>query len=90
MYCGHPGTSVFGGARPPPQSRGSQSSPVPGTYQATEAPAGEDMSVVVQPVRSVLARTVVAKAAVARRTVVDVRMLAVDEACWVGSLLLDI
>jgi len=30
-YCGQPGTVVLGGARPPPQSRKSQSSPVPGT-----------------------------------------------------------
>lgn len=30
-YCGHPGTVVLGGARPPPQSRRLQSSPVPGT-----------------------------------------------------------
>lgn len=28
-----PGTFVFGGARPPPQSRGSQISPVIGSYQ---------------------------------------------------------
>lgn len=28
-----PGTFVFGGARPPPQSRGSQISPVMGSYQ---------------------------------------------------------
>jgi hypothetical protein len=31
LYCGHPGTSVFGGARPPPQSRKSHSSPVLGS-----------------------------------------------------------
>lgn len=30
-YCGQPGTSVFGGARPPPQSRNEHISPVPGT-----------------------------------------------------------
>ena len=24
LYCGQPGTSVLGGARPPPQSKGSQ------------------------------------------------------------------
>lgn len=29
---------------------------MPGTYQATEAPAGEETSVLVQPVRSVLAK----------------------------------
>ena len=55
MYCGQPGTLYLGGALPPPQSRKSHLSPVPGTYQATEAPAGEDTSVVVQPVKSVLA-----------------------------------
>ena len=60
-YWGQPGTVVFGGALPPPQSKGSQSSPVPGTYQATEAPAGEVRSVVVQPVRSVLAETEVVR-----------------------------
>ncbi len=32
LYCGQPGTSVLGGAVPPPQSRKSHSSPVPGTY----------------------------------------------------------
>lgn len=30
-YAGQPGTVVFGGARPPPQSRNLQISPVPGT-----------------------------------------------------------
>lgn len=75
-YAGQPGTVVLGGALPPPQSSGSQSSPVPGTYQATEAPAGEDMSVVVQPTRSVRARAAVANAAVARMVLVEVRMLA--------------
>jgi hypothetical protein len=30
-YNGHPGTVVLGGARPPPQSRGSQISPVSGS-----------------------------------------------------------
>lgn len=57
LYNGQPGTSVFGGAIPPPQSRKSHSSPVPGTYQARLAPAGEETSVLVQPLRSVLART---------------------------------
>lgn len=75
-YNGQPGTVVLGGALPPPQSSGSQSSPVPGTYQATEAPAGEDISVVVQPTRSVRARAAVAKAAVAIMVLVEVRMLA--------------
>jgi len=46
----------MGGAVPPPQSRKAQTSPVPGTYQATLAPAGEETSVDVQPVRSVRAR----------------------------------
>lgn len=55
---------VLGGARPPPQSRNSQSSPVPGTYQAREAPAGLETSVDVQPVRSVLARAREAREAV--------------------------
>ena len=63
LYRGQPGTLVAGGAMPPPQSRNSQSSPVPGTYQATLAPAGEDTSVEVQPVRSVLARARLASAA---------------------------
>lgn len=35
VYIGHPGTSVLGGARPPPQSRGSQISPVSGSNQWT-------------------------------------------------------
>lgn len=30
-YAAQPGTVVLGGARPPPQSRGAQISPVPGT-----------------------------------------------------------
>lgn len=34
-YRGHPGTSVLGGARPPPQSSGSHTSPVFGSYQCT-------------------------------------------------------
>jgi hypothetical protein len=33
VYNGHPGTLVFGGARPPPQSKGSQIWPVSGSYQ---------------------------------------------------------
>lgn len=32
-YAAQPGTVVLGGARPPPQSRNSHSSPLPGTYQ---------------------------------------------------------
>lgn len=36
-YCGHPGTVVLGGARPPPQSRKSHTSPEPGTYQTRVA-----------------------------------------------------
>jgi len=63
LYSGHPGTSVFGGAVPPPQSRKSQSSPVPGTYQARLAPAGEETSVEVQPVRSVRAKASAARVA---------------------------
>ena len=54
---------MAGGAIPPPQSRKSHISPVPGTYQATLAPAGEETSVEVQPVRSVRARARVARAA---------------------------
>lgn len=34
-YKGQPGTSVLGGARPPPQSSRSQISPVSGSYQCT-------------------------------------------------------
>lgn len=67
LYCGQPGTSVLGGAVPPPQSRKSQSSPVPGTYQARLAPAGEETSVEVQPVRSVRARARVARQAGRRK-----------------------
>jgi hypothetical protein len=55
---------VFGGARPPPQSRKSQSSPVPGTYQMRDAPPYATVAEDVQPERSVLA---VARAARARR-----------------------
>lgn len=51
---------------PPPQSRKSHSSPVPGTYQAMEAPAGLETSVEVQPTRSVLARAREAREAVKR------------------------
>lgn len=68
----------MGGARPPPQSSMSQSSPVPGTYQATEAPAGEDMSVVVQPERSVLAKALEAMAATTRMLVEEERMFDVS------------
>lgn len=60
---------VIGGAVPPPQSRKEQISPVPGTYQATEAPAGEDSSVLVQPVRSVLAETEAMRRGMSARTV---------------------
>lgn len=55
VYNGQPGTEDLGGALPPPQSKKAQISPVPGTYQAREAPAGEETSVDVQPVRSVRA-----------------------------------
>lgn len=65
-YAAQPGTVVLGGARPPPQSRKSQSSPVSGTYHAIEAPAGEETSVEVQPTRSVRARAMVAKVAATR------------------------
>jgi len=65
-YRGQPGTVVLGGAVPPPQSSGSQSSPVPGTYQMTLAPAGELTSEVVHPVRSVFAAAKAAKAAKTR------------------------
>lgn len=74
-YCGQPGTVVLGGALPPPQSSMSQSSPVPGTIQAYEAPAGDEMSVRVQPSRSVRASAKVAKAAVAKIELVEVRIL---------------
>lgn len=48
----HPGTSVLGGARPPPQSGMMQSSQEPGTYHIRLGPEMEE----VQPERSVLAR----------------------------------
>ena len=70
LYKAHPGTSVLGGAIPPPQSRKSQSSPEPGTYQAMLAPAGEETSVDVQPVRSVRAKARPARAAESRKVVV--------------------
>lgn len=87
-YRGQPGTLVLGGARPPPQSRKSQSSPVPGTYQAMEAPAGEETSVEVQPVKSVRASATETTAAEARRVVRrsivsredGTRLL--DSSCW--------
>jgi len=41
LYKGQPGTLVLGGARPPPQSRGSQISPVLGSYQCTMPSAQE-------------------------------------------------
>jgi hypothetical protein len=77
-YAAQPGTVVLGGARPPPQSSISQSSPVPGTYQAYDAPAGEETSVRVQPSRSVRARARVAKVAAARTVLVEARMLMAD------------
>jgi len=51
-YRLQPGTVVLGGARPPPQSRISQSSPVSGTYQMSLGPEMEE----VQPARLVRAR----------------------------------
>jgi len=45
-----------------------QISPVPGTYQARLAPAGDDTSVDVHPVRSVLARAKEARKAGRRTT----------------------
>lgn len=66
VYRGQPGTSLRGGAVPPPQSSGAQISPVPGTIQATEAPAGWKMSVDVHPVRLVLAETSVTSEAAKR------------------------
>lgn len=54
-YNGQPGTSVFGGAPPPPQSRNWHSSSVPGTYQIRLAPE----MLLVQPDKSVRARVVV-------------------------------
>lgn len=50
VYRGQPGT-LFGGARPPPQSTNSQSSPVPGTYQTRLGPTVDET----QPLRSVRA-----------------------------------
>ena len=72
LYKAHPGTSVLGGAIPPPQSRKSQSSPEPGTYQAMLAPAGEETSVDVQPVRSVRAKARVATTAGSRKAVLEI------------------
>lgn len=69
-YAAQPGTVVLGGALPPPQSRNSQSSPVPGTYHAMLAPAGEETSVDVQPERSVLAKAMEAREAARRMLVV--------------------
>lgn len=60
-YEGHPATVVFGGALPPPQSRASQISPVPGTYQRIEAPPYRTVSDETQPAISVLARAREAK-----------------------------
>lgn len=77
-YCGHPGTVVLGGAVPPPQSRKSQSSPVPGTYQARDAPAGEETSVEVQPTRSVRARANEAKEAATRMLEVYILISDID------------
>ncbi|KAI1734214.1 hypothetical protein F4680DRAFT_454207 [Xylaria scruposa] len=67
-----PGTVVFGGARPPPQSRSSQISPVSGTYQIRLAPPYATVCEDTQPPMSVLAaacparRAAVAKAAEVR------------------------
>jgi hypothetical protein len=61
-YSGQPGTVVLTGALPPPQSRKSQISPLPGTYQRTLAPPYAITLEVVQPVRSVLAAESPAKA----------------------------
>lgn len=66
-YCGQPGTVVLGGARPPPQSRKSQSSPVPGTYQISEGPAVED----VQPERSVRAVVRVKRVEIRREVMME-------------------
>lgn len=44
---------------------------MPGTYQATLAPAGEDTSEEVQPVRSVRARARVARAAGKRKKLAE-------------------
>lgn len=66
---------VFGGARPPPQSRKSQSSPVPGTYQIREGPAVDE----VQPERSV--RAVASVRRERRRVVVEVSILRVEVWC---------
>ena len=55
-YAAQPGTVVLGGARPPPQSRNSQVSPVSGTYQMRDVPAGEIAVEETQPERSVRAK----------------------------------
>lgn len=56
------GLSYLGGARPPPQSGKSQSSPVPGTYQISSGPD----TLLVQPTRLVRARATVLKSALSR------------------------
>jgi len=75
-YAAQPGTSVLGGARPPPQSRNSQTSPSLGTYQSTLAWAyASVVAVDVQPDRSVLALTSARRESAAR--VVEERILIV-------------
>lgn len=61
-YSGQPGTVVLTGALPPPQSRKSQISPLPGTYQSMLAPPLAITFEVAQPVRSGLAAERQAKA----------------------------
>lgn len=59
---------VLGGARPPPQSRNEQISPLPGSYQIRDAPPYTTVSDDTQPSRSVLARAVGRRQRAVRRT----------------------
>lgn len=57
-------------------------SPVPGTYQAIEAPAGEDTSVETQPERSVRARARVAMEAAVKMKRYILKLLSVASVIW--------
>lgn len=73
-YATHPGTVVLGGARPPPQSRNSQISPVSGTYQIKLAPPYATVADETQPAKSVLAAMGAAKSAAATARAVRANM----------------
>lgn len=66
---------VLGGARPPPQSRKAQTSPVSGTYQMRLAPPYATVSDEMQPDRSVLAAAWPAKRKVAKMAAGALRVL---------------